>query len=371
MAQAGGFKGYLDEFKKSKLAVPFSLVLTGLICYLLLIFGSVLFCLLPAVIAFLIFGLPRYFGLVSRKKTLIWGTVLILALGIASGLTYYSILTEESPVTLSTTDNVLTGGSITPFRGTDSTNFTLSVIYNPALNSGNTTPYIYVTVYNYYRASEGTVYNLTNDTSYAGAGDRYILQRTFATSLYDFGFTYEKPDGSFVSTGLSWGPFTMTNDEILASELRAVPITMFLNVGLLFYLIVLLTWWMERSKKRFETHARPAGKPGPKTTEKFVCSECGSEVPSSATHCPQCGEKFEEDTKSVAVAPEQYAPPKEQRVHLLRLRQDREGNGHPMLELRQEVRGLNRLAVVPTILISHPDIWTNGMHDFHYIQLRR
>ncbi len=310
MAQAGGFKRYLDDFKKSKLAIPFSILLAGLISYLLLIFGSVLFCLLPAVIAFIIYGLPRYFGLVDRKKTLIWGTVLILALGIASGLTYYSILIEEEPVTLTTPDNVLTGGSVTPFRGTDSTNFTLSVIYNGALNSGNSTPYIYVTVYNYYRASQGTVYNLTNDTSYTGAGDRYILQRTFETSIYDFGFTYEKPDGTFASTGLSWGPFTMTNDEILVNELRAVPLTMFLNVGLLFYLLVVLTWWMERSKKRFETHARPAGKPGPKTTEKFVCSECGSEVPASSTQCPQCGEKFEEDAQSTAAASAQSAPSK-------------------------------------------------------------
>jgi len=297
MVQTGGIKGYLDEFKKSKLAIPFSFVLAGLISYLLLIIGSVLFCLLPAAIALVIFGLPRYFGLVSRKKLLIYGTVLILLLGVASGLTYYSILSSETSVTLSTSDNVLTGGSITPFRGTDSTNFTFSVIYNGPIAE----PHINVTVYDYYQASQGTTYNLVNDTSYTGTGDRYVLNRTFATSIYDFGFSYDKLDGSMVTTDLSWGPYTMTNDDILINQLWKVPFTMFLNIGLLFYLLILLTWWMERSKKRFESQSgRSIGKAAPKTTEKFVCSECGSEVPSSADKCPQCGERFEEDAKSTA-----------------------------------------------------------------------
>ena len=81
------------------------------------------------------------------------------------------------------------------------------------------------------------------------AGETLVYWR-FATSIYDFGFSYDKPDGTVVITDLSWGPYTMTNNDILVNELWKVPITMFLNVGLLFYLIVLLTWWMERSRKR-------------------------------------------------------------------------------------------------------------------------
>ena len=297
MAQTGDMKGYLDDFKKSKLAIPFSLVLAGVISYLLLILGGVLFCLLPAAIALIIYGLPRYFGLKDRKKLLISGTIILLLLGVASGLTYYSVLKDEAPVTLSTTDGVLTGGSITPFRGTDTTLFHFSVIYT----GPDTNPYVNVTVYDYYQASQGTTYNLVNDTSYDGAGDRYVMNRTFPTSIYDFGFSYDKADGSRVSTGLSWGPYTMTNDDILINQLWKVPVTMFLNVGLLFYLIVLLTWWMERSKKRFESK-QPAVRTGPKTTEKFVCSECGSEVPANADRCPQCGERFEEDEGSATAA---------------------------------------------------------------------
>jgi len=307
MAQTGGFKESLDKFKKNKLAIPLSLVLTFIVCYLLLIFGSILFCLLPAVIALIIYGVPRYFGLADRKRLLIFGTILMILLGMASGLTYYSILIEETPVTLSTPDNVLSAGSITPFRGTDSTVFHFSVIYTGT----DTSPNVNVTVYDYYLASQGTVYNMINDTSYnSSTSDRYILNQTFATSIYDFGFSYDKPDGTVAITDLSWGPYTMTNDDILVNELWKVPITMFLNVGLLFYLIILLTWWMERSRKRFESQGgRYGAKPAPKTTEKFVCSECGSEVPANADKCPQCGEKFEEDERSKAVA-EQMAQPK-------------------------------------------------------------
>jgi DNA-directed RNA polymerase subunit RPC12/RpoP len=301
MAQTGGIKGYLEDLKKSKLAIPFSLVLTVLVGYLLLIIGSVLLCLLPVAIAVVIYFVPRYFGLVNRKKLLIAGTVIILVLGIASGLTYYSILKDEAPVTLHTTDNVLSGGNITPFRGTDSTNFTFSVIYTGT----NTTPHIFVTVSNHYRANALSIYDLANDANYTGPGDRYVLHQTFASSIYYFEYSYEKPDGSFVHTETSWGPYTMTNDQIFGSELRAVPLAMFLNVGPLFYLLVLLFWWMERSKKRFEEQGgRLPGKTAPKTTEKFVCSECGGDVPADADRCPQCGERFEEDSKPASTVTE-------------------------------------------------------------------
>ncbi len=299
MAQTGGFKESMDKFKKSKLAIPFSLVLTGLVCYLLLIFGSVLFCLLPAVIALIIFGVPRYFGLVGRKKLLIFGTILILLLGMAYGLTFYSIVIGAEPATLSTPDNVLTSGSVTPFHGTDSTLFHFSVIYH----GSDVSPHVNVTIYDHYLANQGTTYNLTNDTSYSGPGDRYVLNQTLSASIYSYGFTYDKTDGTTVITDISWGPYTMTNDSILVNELWKESFTMFLNVGPLFYLIILLTWWMERSKKRFESQGGRYGpKPAPKTTEKFVCSECGSEVPANADKCPQCGEKFEEDERSAAAA---------------------------------------------------------------------
>ena len=166
MAQAGGFKTTLDNFKKSKQAIPLALVLTGVICYFLLIFGSVLFCLLPAVIALNHLRIAALLWPGKPQEGPDLGNDLILFLGIASGLTYYTILTAEAPVTLNTTDNVLTGGSITPFRGTDSTDFTFSVIYTGT----NSTPHVFVTVYDYFRASQGTRYNLTNDSSYAGTG---------------------------------------------------------------------------------------------------------------------------------------------------------------------------------------------------------
>jgi len=50
---------------------------------------------------------------------------------------------------------------------------------------------------------------------------------------------------------------------------------------------------------------RASGLPAPGrggTEEKFICSECGAEVLSSASKCPQCGEKFDE-SKDEPVTP--------------------------------------------------------------------
>ena len=356
MAQAGGFKGYMDNFKKSKFAIPFALLLTGLICYFLLIVGSVLFCLLPAVIALIIFLLPRYFGLVDRKKSLIWGTVLILVLGIASGLTYYSILSIEEPVTLSTTDGVLTGGSITPFRGTDATDFHFSVIYTGT----DINPHVNLTVYDYYLASQGTTYVLTNDTTYTGVGDRYILNKTFNTSIYDFGFSYDKADGTTVLTDLSWGPYTMTNNDILVNELWKVPLTMFLNVGLLFYLIVLLTWWMDRSKKRFETQGgKYPGKTGAEDHGEVHLLRMRQRGSSQRRQVPAMRREVRRG-REVRSGGSSNGRAQEQRVHLLGLRQDCEGVGHPMLELRQEVRELSRLPAAQHFYYRIPAYGTTG-----------
>ena len=153
MAQTGGFKRILDKFRKSKLAIPFALCSPAFICYLLLIFGSVLFCLLPAVIALIIYRPAALLRLGEPQEAVDLGNDLILFSGSLLASRTIPFLTAESPVTLSTTDNVLTGGSITPFRGTDSTNFTF-------LESHLTQERIllrtyFVTVYDYYLANRG------------------------------------------------------------------------------------------------------------------------------------------------------------------------------------------------------------------------
>jgi ribosomal protein L40E len=71
-----------------------------------------------------------------------------------------------------------------------------------------------------------------------------------------------------------------------------------LQIGLLFYLLLVLTWWMDRSKAKMAEFDRARkqekkGDDGQKVVDKFVCSECGADVPSEANQCPRCGEKFE------------------------------------------------------------------------------
>jgi ribosomal protein L40E len=96
----------------------------------------------------------------------------------------------------------------------------------------------------------------------------------------------------------------------------------FYLVGVLFYMLIVLTWWMDSSKKKFDQKQaeRLKNAPPPVTgtgaskerKEKFVCSECGAEVPIDASKCPQCGEKFEDDgTTQKAIAPPSSTKPEE------------------------------------------------------------
>jgi ribosomal protein L40E len=45
----------------------------------------------------------------------------------------------------------------------------------------------------------------------------------------------------------------------------------------------------EMEQKRAQTKERMV------RDEKFVCSECGAEVPADADKCPGCGEKFDDE----------------------------------------------------------------------------
>lgn len=82
--------------------------------------------------------------------------------------------------------------------------------------------------------------------------------------------------------------------------------SIFIQVGLLFFLLLVLNWVTDRSKGKMaeaqkaqenKAEERKAETKGGK--EKFVCSECGAEVPVDAKTCPQCGEKFDDDGEYV------------------------------------------------------------------------
>jgi len=82
------FKESFNNFRKQKYAVPIGLALTVLLTLALTLYAISL-CFVPMLIALVAYGIPYYLGLKSRKKLAVFGTVLILFLGIVFGLNIF------------------------------------------------------------------------------------------------------------------------------------------------------------------------------------------------------------------------------------------------------------------------------------------
>ena len=127
----------------------------------------------------------------------------------------------------------------------------------------------------------------------------YKTLSNLTEGIYQFQYQGLIPSG-YVLTDAALGPIAMSLDNVLYSYLYygIVFIGLF-QIGLLFYLLLVLTWWMDRSKAKaaeFDKARKQEkkGDDGQKVVDKFICSECGSDVPIDAKECPRCGEKFEE-----------------------------------------------------------------------------
>lgn len=300
MAVTGVQPTKFQQFRKTKAAVWFGMVLTGLLSFFLLVYTSNLFCLMPALIALLCYFIPWYFGLKDRKKLAIFGFVLFIILGLAIGALTYSIIADSTQPNLSSSNGQLTGGTFVPFRGNGAATYD----FNVTLRTGTNSSVVYVIVYDSWTGVTSR-YNMTCDiaTRNTTGPYNYTVTKQLSNSVFQSAFFYEPDSSTKVYTSAAIGPIGPSNNDILARELWFEVFVVFLNIGLLFYIILMLTWWMDSNKKKFEAMQKQRmeeqGKPtiegkGTVKTEKFVCSACGSEVPSDAKECPQCGEKFDE-----------------------------------------------------------------------------
>jgi RNA polymerase subunit RPABC4/transcription elongation factor Spt4 len=302
--------GPLDNFRKSKTAPWFGIILASLVSLVLLLYGgTVLVCFLPIVIALLAYFVPVYFGVKNRKFLAVYGLVLFVVLGLVLAVVVDSTITGPQPTPLSSNDNPasLTDGSFSFVAG-DTYHYTVH------LHSGsnfNATPFIWVETFDYQSGAAGVRQNLSLVGSVAG-GSVYATNVTFSTkSIYYYDFAAQTTSGSVIRTGAAFGPVQLSNDQVLSYMLENSIITVFLNIALLFYLLLILTWWMDSSKKKYAAQIDKAkgmqkdmAKPSGSKVEKLVCSECGTEVPPDAKVCPQCGEKFDDEDKK----PEKLAP---------------------------------------------------------------
>ena len=290
------FMESFNKFKKQKYAVPIGLTLTVLLTLALTLYAISL-CFIPMLIALVAYGIPFYFGLKNRKKLAVFGTLLILLLGVVFGLNIFYYIQGFNGQVLHSENNDLIAGQVAPVKGLpgDTYNFTVEVV------NGSNSSVVYLLAIN--GASTET---LNYSMAYAGMdGTNAIFSRSvnnLTEGIYQFQFQGLIPSG-YVLTDSGLGPVAMSMDAVLQSYLYygIVFIGLF-QIGLLFYLLLVLTWWMDRSKSKMAEFDKARktekkGDDGQKVVDKFICSECGADVPLDAKECPRCGEKFEESVE--------------------------------------------------------------------------
>lgn len=299
MGDSHGLKEWFEDFKKKKYAVPAGLLLTAIVtCAVLL--TTYYMCFSYAAVSVLAFGIPYYFGLKSIKKLAIFGLALFLFLGLAFGV--YSFYewkgVEGKPV--GSESGLLVNGTMTKL---DPDMFQYSVF----IVGGNGSEEVHVVTESQW--TESIKYNNTLIPwgPPTALGQLYVNNTTLPKGVYFYYFE--------LNTGSEWlrseygmGPINVSDGDFLSAMLLSRILLVFLNIALLYYILLGLVYWSKSSRKRYEELRKDKEEktmPGKKedesgqVEEKFVCSECGAEVPPDATECPQCGEPFEEEKETM------------------------------------------------------------------------
>ncbi|OPX58917.1 MAG: Double zinc ribbon [Methanomassiliicoccales archaeon PtaB.Bin215] len=253
-------------------------------------------CLLPILVALLAYYIPTYFGLKDRKRLAVFGLVLFLVIGLSLGSALYSTVSNYEVQDVSSDDNLLVAGTVSPSHVEPGDLLQFSVV----LTSGNNSSDVHLLLFNNWGDPEDDL-NLSMGYSHDSTlGAVYTLN----TSSLDEGiyyFQYGVLEGTaWTETPQSFGPVNADLNKVLSNSLMSGTVYSFYSMAVLFYILILLTWWMDRSKKKiFEMEQKRAQTKDKKVKdakdEKFVCSDCGAEVPGEADKCPSCGAKFDDD----------------------------------------------------------------------------
>ena len=323
------FSEQLKKFGKTPFVIPFAIGISAAVYYLVVLYGST-FCLSGLLTPLVLLGICWYFGIKSVKKLLIIG---VLASLVFAGV-YAAALTDQYQhiqykVSASDDKNAtLREGALQPLYGDKTTIYEFSVTVHVKDNVTTVKDVIVVIQKVQFPSAASEEFPMTersrqvlNNTT-GEANIHYAYSTTLSTPVnaYLFGANvsgkpYVAADYSTNPTTFLMGPISKDTNAILGLILPISLLQTFVSVFPLYALIVVMIWWTRRTRKmrkdqmnKWEERAKEEAKK-PKEDAKvslqrkamgleddegtFVCSECGADVPASATRCPKCGEKFE------------------------------------------------------------------------------
>ena len=256
-------------------------------------------CLLPILVALLAYYIPTYFGLKERKRLAVFGLVLFLVIGLSLGGALYSTVANYEVQDVSSKNNLLAGGTVSPSHTEPGDLLQFSVV----LTSGDKNASVSLLLYNNWGEPEDNP-NFTMDYSHSTSLGAVYLYNVTSLEEGVYYFQYGVVNGTaWTTTPQTFGPVNAELSKVLTNSLMSGTVYSFYSMAVLFYILILLTWWMDRSKKKiFELEQKRAQTKDKKVKdakeEKFVCSDCGTEVPGEANKCPSCGAKFDDDELS-------------------------------------------------------------------------
>ncbi len=290
-----------NKIKKSKWSKPIYISSTVAINTLLAFTGV---CFAYILMGFLILAFPYIFGERNAKTMIKVGLIIILLMGIIIGvLSTYFIYTHsyhfESDY-VSDNKSFLINGHVEPYLGGENTIYNYTVEYY-----GEEGSILWVNITSYYGESVAN-YSLIKGAENVYYNDNITLQ----IQQYCYIYHFSAWNGTeWVKTGIGIGPVNAPVLNTLGPMILMGVLSMFMNVGLIFFLILILYWWTRKAKiERMKWGEEPAeeGKEDERKEDEkieeaeqeekdvgYTCTDCGAEVSADVDKCPKCGAKFE------------------------------------------------------------------------------
>lgn len=317
-------KDLFVKFKRDpRLTIPVGAGIIALLHLLILTYltGTCLVSLLPP---FLMLAVFWNFDIKKARMLLVAGLVACTCVMLISTYFFAGMYgaTEPSTAYSDDADHVLRDGTVDPFEGDALTEFNYTVEVH--VNSTLTVHEVKVLILGLGHST------LRNESMLPGpsntTGNVTVTEYHYVTTVSDpinqFAFLanvsgkwYTAADYSEGTEAGANGPIYQDDWEIAKVLLYYSATQAYLQFFIIFALLVGMIWWTRRARRmreqqleKWEAKRKEAEEKAPKDEAKvpslakamgleaddtFVCSECGADVPSDASKCPKCGEKFD------------------------------------------------------------------------------
>lgn len=274
-------------------------------------------------IPFLTIAALWYFGIRRGRFLLLFGLVSLLLFTLPFTALVTASYRAIEPEEARSLDGVLFNGTVTPFTGPKDATYTYRIDAQPGANVSEA----FVNVSRGIVPSEPVQLRLEKQGEIDPVTNATIwLTNTSQVEVINAYKFVARINGSWVEAGgggsltqVAWltGPVNDDGWTIAAAFFPFAVAYVPFSVGLPFFVLVGLIWWLRRMRRAREVqYAKARGKPVPSgghatkepdirataeqarkegvpVQEGYFCTECGADVPADATSCPNCGEKFE------------------------------------------------------------------------------